>query len=313
MTTRDFYSTGDHYKRLWEQVAAIPNATVADAINVMREMANDGWFEADPNIDQTQKGKGFRYGEPAAPMHEMSYLIMRAGHTPFQECFSGAFQRGLEDAFAHPDDKIEHFNRFHKSFNESKASYYPTDFTKKNKAGVSIEDRSEYQPRDMAISYAAGIYMRYKFDSFVSLDVSERPYAEQLAFAKYYADHDEYLWDFDKMNMPEEGYNRHYLAMPAEMLKLSPKEWRAIIAVATGMTHPDDTPYPQRLAPVYEIMTKELPLIGNARDTFGESEHWQNLIQRREADKTPKHTPIHGWDGSKRPPPKAKDDSGQIR
>ena len=44
--------------------------------------------------------------------------------------------------------------------------------------------------------------------------------------------------------------------LPYDMVTLSPQEWRAITAVATGIYSPDHTPYPERLAPIKEVLVE---------------------------------------------------------
>ena len=96
-----------------------------------------------------------------------------------------------------------------------------------------------------------------------------------------------------------------YQAMPADFLKLSRKEWRSIIAVATGLYDAKDTPYPKRLQPIQD----KLEAMGIAYD-YGhdkkEGKHAANISQER-AKMENTGAPHNGWEG--RTPDSAEDRS----
>lgn len=52
---KDFYSTSEHYKRVWDSLPE--NATVADAMRAMREAGNLGWFDADTDLLEAGREK----------------------------------------------------------------------------------------------------------------------------------------------------------------------------------------------------------------------------------------------------------------
>ncbi len=297
--TRGFYSTSEHYKRVRAAWLKKENPTVYDAILAMRAEGNDGWFEADPQLFQKYKGDGFRFGKSADPLHEISHLIMKAGHTPFQEWFSKSFERGFSDKHLHSNYQADLIEKQIRQSAQDFYTYYPQDYIEKNR------HKLVFQVRDIAISYAAGLYMRQKLDSYLSQNLDSESYEKQRGFFERYKDNDSIVFDKSKVYaMNERKFEELCHKMPADFLEISSQEWRSIVAIATGMSTAEETPYPQRLGSV-EHMLDEIGLINTfpSQSRDGE-EHRQNLKQQRFIRKTfggsaQPEEPLNGWNRSK--------------
>lgn len=93
--------------------------------------------------------------------------------------------------------------------------------------------------------------------------------------------------------------------MPASFLKISPQEWRSIVAVATSMCEASETPYPQRLYAV-ECILKQSGIMHAFQETADQKKHREALKKEQKFDW--KHmsepatsgTPLNGWAGEKR-------------
>lgn len=285
--TPKFYSSKAHYDALWQRVDALENPTIADAARVMQEMGNVGWFDADPNATY-EKVREIEF-EAGSTLHEAGHIMAYAGHTPYQEGFAGALMEGF--GLAHSDDMQEAFDSLARTqgfYKRSGRNFYRENFDK-------IADKITYQPRDTAINYAAGIYLYQKINALFNQPEDKQTYEARLAFSQDYAKHDIYDAAAPKTSAEEREDKDQYDALPADLLKLSRKEWRAIIAVATGLHDAKDTPYPNRLQPIQEKLTA-MDIRHDIGKDKKQGKHAQGILKKR-AEKEVKQGPHGGWEG----------------
>ncbi|GEM_PF-5687378 len=292
------YSTKAHYDHLWKLLSYIDKPTISDAAIVMCEMGNTGWWDADLHaVNKKTRETTFEQG---AILHEAGHIISYAGHTPFQEGMSGALMEGFGEA--HSDDiqnSLEALERTLAFYQRSGKNFYRENYEQ-------IESKIAYQPRDIAINYAAGMYLYQKFNALFNQGEGKWGYDEQLKFSRNYDKHDEYDASAKKVSADEREDKDQYDALPPNLLKLSSKEWRAITAIATGLYDAKDTPYPNRLKPIQDKLEK-MGIRQNFNEKYKDSKHAANITKKREGlDLT--EAPHGGWEGRVKRPVTPKED-----
>lgn len=125
--------------------------------------------------------------------------------------------------------------------------------------------------RDKAIDFALSWYFKDK--CFLAHELYHTQTWEEMAEqVRNYANNDHVSRD-NMGKWVEGGY-------PYEMLLLSDKERESIIAVATGLKTPEETPYPNRMKRVYEAL-KEIGLLNDLKP-------WAERAVKNQAENHPK-------------------------
>ncbi len=237
-------------------MAALSQPTVGDAIKVMLDQGNYPYIKNNWRAEEEGK-RGYihrkvlkKHFKPVQKKHDISHLSARIGHTPQQEQFVLPFMlglwmgldiQGLNDNFDFP--------RSH-GFGPEVDSFFAYERTAKmrdylnsvqhNHHKVPVDPTSQ---TDWAIYFAAGLYLRTKIDRFKQAGMLDAPYDQQRAFC-----------DAKPVTSAELYEAEDILDAPYALIKLSHKEWRAIIGIATGLREPAETPYPERMEALKETL-----------------------------------------------------------
>jgi hypothetical protein len=241
----------DYYDRIKKTLTAIEKPTVQDGINAMCAQGNRDYYEHDWRGDGRRsylKRRGIEDKFPCIPPnHEIGHLLTRAGHTPQQEFFVLAFALGLDlgqnieryelsgelDFKKYMDDWIQYYVGLAKPYQHVRR--------------VPVDPPSK---TDWAIYFAAGLYMHAKVDDFKAAGLLHADYETQRAFCEDYAKRD----SAPKNSGILIGEAEDITHAPYALIELSKEEWRGIIAVATGLRTPEETPYPERLSAIKKVL-----------------------------------------------------------
>jgi len=283
------YSTKDYYKEFWKELAAQSEPTINDAVALMREKGNAGWVEADPYMSN-EKMKETHF-EDRPFFHEIMHIAAASGHTPFQEGFNGPMTVGFKSGYARDADySANYFRNELKAFEHDKRGIYGDNYEK-------IREKQSYQMRDAVIGFAAGMYLYQKASYFTRSDFHAKSYDEKLQEFETYSKDETFLYG-GQCFMPSVIEEKGMGELPASFLQLSRKEWRSIIAVATGLYDAKDTPYPKRLQPIQELM-KHSRIINHYKGAPTTGSHAETILENR-AEANIEGQPLHGWDGAAR-------------
>ena len=251
----------EFYAEIDRKMDALAQPTVEDALNAMLDQGNLPYLKTNWRGENERshlfRRRGLKKTFTRNPLeHDIPHITGRIGHTPQQEQYvlpmmlglsCGLDIAGLNVAYDPPE--------FH-DFGEEVKTYF--DFLKASLMRDFISSGLRYQRKlpdapskaDWAIYFAAGLYLRTKIDRFKQAGMLDVSYEEQRTFCNAHADTDEPL-------IPSREWDYHaddILHAPYALIKLSPREWQSIVAVATGLREPTDTPYPQRLTAVKETL-----------------------------------------------------------
>ncbi len=240
----------EYYDEIDAEMGLLEQPTIGDALDAMTRKGNEPYIKEWSYIDAPDAIE-----KPLADgseVHDFGHLCTRLGHTPQQEQCTAVFDIGFNGFDAHETGQLSSIiSTAQDNYQKFYRCYYKDD---------SAPVVPKTSARDTAIYLAAGLYLRQKFSAFAAAGMAQQPYEKQRAFCVDYATKDERPSPFVGKSVIT-----NFTRYPYDLVKLSPEEWRAITAVATGLRTPEHTPYKERLEPIRDILV-ESGLALNLRD-----------------------------------------------
>lgn len=238
----------EYYDLIDAEMATRPEPTLANAIHVMMREGNRSYMQTFPGMDTSKIEEPFAMTPSLS--HEMTHIVARIGHTPQQEMvglmFDIGFTQGTQGALRDPSAFRGHIVYGVESYHNTGQPY--------------LLDKNEEIPRanarQQAIYLAAGMYLRQKIDAYNRFGLPDKTYALQKRFADAYAVHEPTQEEYGAPSLafltrPPQLLHEH---SPYALCKLDDAEWKAIIAVTTGIKTPDQTAYAERLTPIVNAL-----------------------------------------------------------
>jgi len=228
--------------------------TVYDVVESMRMEGSTVYYTHDwagsgqpsPHLFPHKAETPLRASKETGFGHELSHIIPRVGHTPQQELLNAVFYSGMRDGLS----PLE-FDSAQSGSAKRSLEAYLNSFIIAGRGYQSI-DSDPVSGRDKAVYYAAGIYFRLKMEAYLDGDYQNASYETQKAFCVRYSDP-------KSDHIPRPCYSAYFGAQeiehaPAEILTITPEEWRAIEATALKLQPPEKTAFPKRMECVAEAL-----------------------------------------------------------
>ncbi|MDG1287338.1 MAG: hypothetical protein P8P30_07195 [Rickettsiales bacterium] len=238
LTNQNYY--GEIITEMHDGQKAGRQPTVLDMVETMRKKGNREYYLNNPeimsvNAIETPLKQG-------ALIHEICHLCPKLGHTPLQEVIMMHFMLGL----THHDGRMEDFDKLYsRQFHayKNQVAQYANPGTEEKWGNVSKRDKSIY--------FAAGLYLKQKIAA----------YNEKYSALNHYEQREEFVTAYSKptKEAPTRGkifdMDQNIIAeAPWQLIQLSRTEWQAITAVATGLSDPQRTNYPERMKEIKHIL-----------------------------------------------------------
>lgn len=242
--------------------AAGGKPTIGDMIRLQGSKGNAVFYDARPEDFKSPELRMEGFPMDNNPFHAAAHLVGKLGHTPQDERLVVLTQLGLETPqqvhYPSIDELVD-------------ADYTALETQLREKFASEKMMRQLKRParHEEAIYYAMGAYISQKLGEYRANTPSLKraSYEDKAAFCRHYALPENHpqgyrvnrgamLENLKSVVMDDYAVHNDFKKLPYHFLTLSRDEQKAIKDVALGMKNPEDTPYPQRMSDLKQLLVE---------------------------------------------------------